>query len=146
MRVLGQEYVKRRSPGMLDPLALEQSEVEDGKRGRQLRDPARCEHLAIYRRVGTLADARQRVPAGTVKCDVEGRQVLALLVCGKPLRPRVDVEPVVVSIDQIAVVEEREGQRITRLQPVAHLHPQVVVMLRLERGGRRASSPAYRID
>src|SRR5437660_10455374 len=84
--------------------------------------------------------------AGCVVGDIE-RGVAALVERARiPRARRLDEEEVAVAIDQVTVIVQQQGARLTRLKPAVELDPEEHRFLAPEHGCGLAALPARRID
>src|SRR5205085_9523242 len=91
-------------------------------------------------------DARQRVPCRAVERHVKHGRIVALPVSRIPCRAGIDVEPVGVSVDEIAMIKQRQRRGIARRQAMGSADPQVLIVLGFEGWYSRSVTPARGVD
>ena len=127
-------------------VGVEQTEIERREGGRLLHDPPRSHDLAVSRRIGPLADTRDRIPVRAVIGNLERCGVISLPILRIPGGGRVDEEPVLNPVNHVAVIKQLQCRRVAGCQLVEAADPQIVIVLRFERRRRRAVAPSCRID
>ena len=142
MRVFGEEDVEGRLARPLHVVVLEIAQVERCEGRRALCDPARRHDVICEGGVHAVADGCQRIKARRTVGHVEQGKGAALAILGIPGRQRAHEEPAREALNEVAVVENGEGQGVPGLQSVGGAHPHVVVVLGLEHGSGVAAAPA----